>query len=98
IEQQAWEATGDPRFAAGFLSERLKQKSLGPNDPRLIRALQQFPEDSWILAVAIAVNESPGEELIVQAIKAEYRHFSASGFMLRPSARALRRYFASLSR
>jgi hypothetical protein len=99
IEKQAWEATNDPRFAAGYLAERLKQKSLQWNDPLLARALKQFPEDSWILAEAMAVNQSPDEELLVQAIKAEYCHFSAtSGLIPHPSAQPLRRYFAQLAR
>jgi hypothetical protein len=90
--------TNDVRFAAGYLYERLKQKTLTANDPLLIKALQQFPEDSWVLAAAIAVNNPPREELLVQAIKAEYRHFSsAPGLAIRPSARPLRNYFAQLA-
>jgi hypothetical protein len=97
IEEQAWKATHDPRFAAGYLAERLKQKSLKRDDSLLAKAMQQFPEDSWILAMVVAVNDPPGEELLVRAIKAEFRHFSAAGLMLRPSARPLRRYFAELA-
>jgi hypothetical protein len=99
IEKQAWEATHDPRFAAGYLTERLKRKSLDQKDPILSQALQQCPEDSWITLTAIAVSTSPDEKLLVQAIKAEYRHFSsAPDLVLRPSARPLRRYFVELAR
>jgi len=98
IEMQAWEATNDPRFAAGYFAERLKQKSLETNDPLLVKALKQFPEDSSVLAVVLAMTGSPSEELLVQAIKAEYRHFSGSGLILRPSARPLRKYFEELAR
>jgi tetratricopeptide (TPR) repeat protein len=99
IEKQAWEATNDPRFAAGYLTERLKRKSLTSEDPLLAKALHQFPEDSWILLAAIAVSGSPSEDLVVRAIKAEYRHFSCGpGLILRPSARPLRAYFAALGR
>jgi hypothetical protein len=98
IEKQAWEATNDARFAAGYLNEKLKQKNLTSSDPLLIKALQQFPDDSWILAAAIAVNDSPSEALLVQAIKAEYRHFSsAPGLFVRPGAGPLRHYFAELA-
>jgi tetratricopeptide (TPR) repeat protein len=99
IEKQAWEATDDPRFAAGYLTERLKHKSLTSDDPLLAKAIQQFPEDSWILLAAVAVSGSPSEDLVVRAIKAEYRHFSSGpGLILRPSARPLRAYFAALGR
>jgi tetratricopeptide (TPR) repeat protein len=96
IEEQAWKATGDSRFAAGYLFARLKQQSLKPNDPALVKALQQFPEDSMIHMAALATCDEPTEAMLVQAIKAEYRHFSPSGLFPRSSARALRRYFAQL--
>jgi hypothetical protein len=98
IEKQAWESTNDARFAAGYLNERLKQKNLTAGDPLLIKALQQCPEDSWVLAAAIAVNDPPTEALLVQAIKAEYRHFSsAPGLFIRPGAGPLRQYFSELA-
>jgi hypothetical protein len=99
IEEQAWNATKDVRFATGYLFERLKQKSLRSDDPLMAQALKQFPEDSWVMAAAVTVKDAPGEELLVQAIKAEYRHFSPGGLIIpRPSAKALRRYFAQLNR
>jgi tetratricopeptide (TPR) repeat protein len=99
IEQQAWKATKDPRFASGYLVEQLKQKSLRPDDPVLAEALISSPEDCWILAAALAVNDAPRQDLLVQAIKAEYRHFSsAGGLMPRPSARRLQMYFTQLQR
>ena len=99
IEEQAWKATNDPRFAAGYLAERLKQKSLKSNDPLWPKHCNSSRKIPGVLATAIAVNDPSGEELLVRGIKAEYRHFSsAPGFIMRPSARPLRMYFTQLSR
>ncbi|MDB6053444.1 MAG: hypothetical protein JWN25_967 [Verrucomicrobiales bacterium] len=99
IEKQAWELTGDRRFAAGYLIELLANKKLKPNDPLLDKAMKQFPEDATILYVAIQSNPSPSQELLVSGIKAEYRHFSAStGLLSRPGAQTLRSYFKRLEK
>lgn len=98
IEQEAWDATHDARFAAGYLAEQAGRKALRPGDPLLERALREFPENSFVLRIAVSVNDPPDEKLLVQAIKAEYRHFSVAGFISRPGARVLRGYFEVLGK
>jgi hypothetical protein len=98
LEHRAWDLTGDARFAVGYLMERLRQKSLSPEDAQLRKALRQFPEDSLILQIALAANPAPDEALLVQAIKAEYKHFSPSGLIPRPSAKPLRVCFLRLAK
>lgn len=101
IEKEAWDATGDPRFALGYLAERPENDPLKADDPLLLKAMQQFPEDSWIMYLVITSTRQPTAEQLAQAIKAEFRHFSATGFTSsingRPSARTLRAYFSALS-
>ena len=94
IEREAWEKTGDWRFAAGYLSEVLAKKALKADDPLLERALRDFPENSLVMVAAMRLKGVSDEKLLVQAIKAEYRHFSGE----RPSARLLREYFQVLAR
>lgn len=102
LEKEAWEATGDARFAIAWLAMRVADGALEPDDPVLTVALQRHAENAWILRYAIAANAEPGEALLVQAITAEYRRFSATGGVSalngRPSARALRGYFTELAK
>ena len=98
IEREAWDKTGDARFAAGYLAELAGRKSLRAADPLLERALREFPENSLVVSMAVAINDSPDEKLLIQAIKAEYRRFSLGGLVPRPSARPLRSYFQLLAK
>jgi hypothetical protein len=99
VEKQAWAATGQARFAAGYLVEELRRGTLQPTDALLINAMNQFPEDSVIMFVGTSMTDPPTEELLVQAIKAEYRRFSSIiGLIPRPSAKLLRVYFAKLDK
>jgi len=103
IEKHAWEATGDVRFAAGYLLELAANKKLAVSNPDLVAAMKQFPENSTIIGLAIEFSTAPDQDLLVRAIKSEYRKFSPSGLYpsgvnLRPRATALRRYFAQLAK
>lgn len=99
LELQAWEATGQARFAAGYLVEQLSNKALQRSDPLLLKAMKQFPEDALIMYVATQLNDPPSEAMLVQAIKAEFRRFSAVlGIIPRPSAKLLRIYFSKLAK
>jgi hypothetical protein len=61
--------------------------------------MNPFPEDSVIMFVGTSMTDPPTEELLVQAIKAEYRRFSSIiGLIPRPSAKLLRVYFAKLDK
>jgi hypothetical protein len=102
IDRLAWEATGDARFAASFLVSRAAKKALTIDDPALVKALGQFPENAEIARIAVALSQEakrPMAPVLVRAVKAEYTHFSVSGELFpRPSAAALRGYFQRLSR
>lgn len=99
IDQEGWDNTHDPRFAA---SRVLRVTSL--TDPLLQRALKEFPENSEIAHVAVrlaADDESALSRYLIQAIKAEYTKFSVTRPGVdfpRPSAFVLRGYFAILAR
>jgi hypothetical protein len=104
IDEAAWNATHDVRFAASLLAGRLADGKLGADDPVLTKALQDYPEDAYIAAFALSVAQSankPIEEPLVRAIKAEYSHLSGSTVgvaAMRPRANTLRGYFVQLSK
>jgi hypothetical protein len=98
IERQAFEATGEARFATGYLIELVLNNTLTPDHPFLVKTLAQFPEDSQIALIAFQLKKNPDEKFLAQAIKAEFRKFSISpGVISRPSAKPLRIYFAKLA-
>lgn len=101
IDQLGWDATGDPRFAASLLVG-LSEKGLALNDPRLVKAQKQFPENAEIARIVVILTKRAGKPLqpaLINAIKAEYSHFSAGGLLMaRPKASALRAYFAELAK
>ncbi len=100
VDREAWHATGEARFAAGCLVERHKSGVLPADDPELLRAVEQFPEDSVIAMLYVEAHEQadlPLKAPLIQAIKAEYRHFSPGGFLPRPKAARLREYFQKLA-
>lgn len=101
LEKEAWEATQDPRFAAGYLLILERGKRLKGNDPILADSLKQHPENAMLnrLAVTVAGRENRSTpELLVRAIQAEYRRFSVSGLNPRPRAAVLRLYFKELAK
>ncbi|RBP35496.1 hypothetical protein DES53_12116 [Roseimicrobium gellanilyticum] len=99
IEEQAWAATADEKFAVGYLSERIRLGTAKANDPVLMKALKQFPESANIAALAVSIGVVMDEPMLIQAIKAEFRKFSIfKDALLRPRARQLRSYFVELER
>jgi tetratricopeptide (TPR) repeat protein len=102
IDQAGWDATGDPRFAASLLAGLIAKDALKLDDPRLANALIQFPQDAQIRQVEVVLAQKSGKlttEMLVDAIKAEFTHFSVGGILEgRPSAKALRVYYAELSK
>ena len=104
VEKKGWEATGDARFAAGYLIELMSNGKLKKESPELLAALKQFPENSVITRIVMGLTAEPDQELLVRAIKSEFRKFSPSALYagtdvnLRPRATALRRYFALLTK
>ncbi len=102
IQQTAWDATGDVRFASGLLFALSFEEDFHVDDPRLIKALKQFPEDSQIADALVRCTARAGQplnEALIHAIKAEYTKFSIGGVLqLRPSARKLRSYFIALAK
>jgi hypothetical protein len=100
IDQLAWDDTADPRFAASLLVGAAEKGTLTLDDPRLKRAVAQFPEDAVIARLVVQMTaqaKKPLAGVLVQGIKAEYSHFSAGGMFPRPSAAMLRVYFKKLS-
>ena len=84
-----------------MIFEAARKGTLTLNDPRLGRAAAQFPENAIIARVVLGLtNEAkkPVTPALIQAIKAEYSHFSPGcGVFPRPSADGLRFYFKLLS-
>lgn len=100
--QKAWEATGDSRFAIGFVTDLERTDELTSDHPDLSRALEQFPEDSMLAQLRLrrALKEGrPIRPYLEAAIKAEYTKLSPSPSLLgpRPSSAALRIYFGQLA-
>lgn len=102
IDQLGWDATGDQRFAASLLVGLAGKGSLKLEDPRLVRASKQFPDNSEIAKIVLELTKKSGkpmEPALIGAIEAEYCHFSFdSPLSPRPNAAALRVYFAELSK
>lgn len=101
IHRLGWEATGDERFAAGTVLDLALQSKLKLDSPELIMATKQFPENSLIAAQVVSLTakaKKPMAAALVQAIKAEYSHFSIPFPAVRPGAGALRRYFSLLAK
>jgi hypothetical protein len=86
IDQLGWEATGDERFAASLLVGLAGKGNLKLDDPRLVRATKQFPENSEIARIVVMLTRQAGKPLkpaLVNGIKAEYSHFSLGSPTLR---------------
>jgi hypothetical protein len=99
--QKAWEVTGDSRFAVGFVTDLERTDELTSDHPDLLRAIEQFPEDSVLAQLRLrrALKEGrPLRQYLEAAIRAEYTKLSPSPSPagLRPSSLALRIYFGQL--
>jgi tetratricopeptide (TPR) repeat protein len=100
LEKEAWEATSDVRFALGYLSLTSKAGTLLPNDKVLLSARLLFPENGDVQRKVYDLAKQAGKVtpgLLLQAIKAEYHHFSSTGIVSRPRAAMLRIYFKELA-
>jgi tetratricopeptide (TPR) repeat protein len=100
LEAEAWEATSDVRFALGYLSLMSKEGTLKPNDRVLLSARLLFPENGDVQRKVYDLAKQGGKitpGLLLQAIKAEYHHFSSTGIVSRPRAAMLRVYFKELA-
>ena len=103
IDQLAWDTTNDPRFADSYLLILDSQDKLTPTDPRLLKALKQFPEDANIAGILVRLTlkaHQPLQPVLIEAVKAEYTHFSISTVgvdSLRPSGNTLATYFKLLA-
>ncbi len=106
IDREAWKATGEARFALAQLLVKDRQGTLKPDDPLLAAAVKKNPKDALLAAAALQQTikaGKPAQEALVNAIKAEYSHFSpgshARGIDIpRPGADRLAKYFAMLEK
>jgi hypothetical protein len=102
IDEEAWAATGDERFAASLLVSRLAAGTLKLEDADLQKAAADFPENAMIAGLVVdltAQTSKPLQPALVKAIQAEYSHLSTDrGVVQRASARRLRGYFVALAR
>lgn len=101
IQDLAWKITGGEVFATSRIAALDANDKLTLNDPLLKEAIERFPRNGVIaesfLRCTIAAKQ-PTKDALIQAIKAEYSHFSMGpGLYVRRSARKLRAYFQLLS-
>jgi|SRR5579862_290295 len=100
LEKEAWEATSDARFALGYLSLTSQAGAIKPDDKVLLSARLLFPENGNIQRKVYELAKQGGKitpGLLLQAIKAEFHHFSSTGIVSRPRAAMLRVYFKELA-
>lgn len=105
LEREAWKATADARFATAVLAIRQGTGNLAWGDAELAAAVKQFLENGPILREAVLQAEKAGKltkDLLAQAVKAEFKHFSSTVARFsnanRPSAEYARQYFAAMSK
>lgn len=101
IQDLAWKTTGGEVFATSRIVALDVNDKLTLDNPLLNEATERFPRNGVIaqsfLRCTISAKQPPKDALI-QAIKAEYSHFSTGpGLYVRRSARKLRAYFQLLS-
>jgi tetratricopeptide (TPR) repeat protein len=103
IDQAGWDDTSDARFAASRLVSLIAESkgTMKDDDPRLLKALKQFPDDATIngLRVRLAYQQKTlTDEMVIATIKAECTHFSGGGVLVaRPSATPLRIFYKLLA-
>lgn len=96
LDRYGWEHFGDARCAGSYLAGIASKGQLKPDSPELQKALKQFPEDSVIRGLEIRAigNERLTADVIVSAIKAEYRKLSVG--LLIPDSYTLKGLFELL--
>jgi hypothetical protein len=100
LVKEAWDATGDVRFAIGYLSLASKAGTLKLDDEVLLQARLKFPENGPVQRKVYDLAKQDGKVtpgLLLQGIEAEYHHFSSTGVLPRPRAAMLRVYFKELA-
>jgi hypothetical protein len=107
LEREGWQATGDPRFAAGVLMLKMvaQNAALKADDPDLSAALKQHPESGIIQRAAILSAATAGtltKQQLAAGAQAEFNHFSAftapATVINRPRSGYLRQYFGQMHR
>lgn len=105
LQREAWQITGEARFAVGVLRIKQAGGQLSGNDPDLVAALKQFPESGIVQRVAIELAQKENKvtkQLLADAAKAEFTHFSSfvafATIVDRPRSDYLRAYFAGLEK
>ncbi|HTB64550.1 MAG TPA: tetratricopeptide repeat protein, partial [Opitutales bacterium] len=101
IDQEGWDATHDVRFAASRIVGLNHDGKLTYDDPLLVKAAKEFPDSAEIAKVVVELTVKagkPDQAAIIQAIEAEYTHFSLNGSPGRISSEALGGYFDLLGK
>lgn len=104
IDLEAWNSTGDSRFACSYLAGQIGLHQLTLDDPLFVRAIKEFPGNGVIAGFAVrlaAEKKISLNQYLVAAIKAEYTKFSTDRPGVdfpRPSAYVLQNYFAELAK
>ena len=78
LDELGWEEWNDPAFASSYMVDRYREKKLtSPRDSQLLAALAISPDNPTLNNLRIALSgDDVTPDLIVGAIKAEYRKLS----------------------
>ena len=101
IDARGWDAAGDERFAVSLIFKLAEQGKLKLDDPLLAKAVKEFPENALLAGIVVHLSEKENKPLraaLINAIKAEYTHFSPQPISGRAGAAALRHYFSMLAK
>ncbi len=98
LNQLGWEEWNDPAFASSFMIDLFRDKKLtSPTDSQLLAAIAVSPDNTILHKLQISLaGEAVTNDMIVGAIKAEYRKLSV-GETQRDSA-TLNRLFDALGK
>ena len=78
LDRQGWEDWNDPAFASSYMVDLFREKKLtSPRDSQLLAAMAIAPDNATLCNLRIALaGEDVRNDLIVDAIKAEFRKLS----------------------
>jgi len=78
LDRQGWEDWNDPAFASSYMVDLFREKKLtSPRDSQLLAAMAISPDNATLCNLRIALaGEDVSNDLIVDAIKAEFRKLS----------------------
>ncbi|MBI5760130.1 MAG: hypothetical protein HZA46_16560 [Planctomycetales bacterium] len=96
FDRYGWDRYHDVRFASSLLVLLAGQERLKTDGEELVRALKEFPDSSLVHQIRLEFTETEAitAEMLVEAIKAEFRHLSIGLIMI--DGRRLNSYFAVL--